>query len=204
MPRTPSVPPNVLEKIILSNYHFKEVNAESFKELDSFSDRNYSFSGKLSEDKSFKHFVLKIVNSEDSESHVLVEGTLSAMQCANVNNIRCPSPIQTTEDATCVRLSLEDLSGGRVGVEEPCADGNPQELCFCVFIMTFIEGTQLFLLSKSDHVLYNFGALAGRLNSIWKVCHVSVCVCVCVCGCVGVGVCNTHMSVYVLRMHTST
>ena len=43
-------------------------------------------------------------------------------------------------------MSLEDLSEGRVGVEEPCVDGNPQELCFCVFIMTFIEGTQLFLL----------------------------------------------------------
>ena len=184
MPRTPSVLPNVLEKIILSKYQFKEVNAESFKELDSFSDRNYSFSGKFSEDKSFEHFVLKIVNSEDSESHVLVEGTLSAMQCANVNNVRCPLPIQTKEDTTCVRVSLEDLSEGRVGVKEPYLDVNPQELCFCVFIMTFIEGTQLFLLPKSDRVLYNFGALAGKLNSIWKVCacmHVQrICLCVCV------------------------
>ena len=117
----------------MSKYHFKEVNAESFKELDSFSDRNYSFSGKFSEDKSFEHFVLKIVNSEDSESHVLVEGTLSAMQCANVNNVRCPWPIQTyvqtKEDTTCVRVSLEDLREGRVGVKEPCLDVNPQELC---------------------------------------------------------------------------
>ena len=94
MPRTPSVPPNVLEKIILSNYHFKEVNAESFKELDSFSDRNYSFSGKLTEDKSFKHFVLKIVNSEDSESHVLVEGTLSAMRVRMSTIFVVPRPFR--------------------------------------------------------------------------------------------------------------
>lgn len=158
-----------LRHLIEEKYNFDDVDVEAFQQLDSFSDRNYLFSGRLARIHTCDRFVLKVVNSEDSACSSLVDGIISSMMHAKTAGVNCPCLIPTRNGSSHVKVSLQALVEGDPPVEKSALEGHSaSEVHFCVFIMTFIQGTQLFHLPKPDHVLYHFGVLAGRLNVAWK------------------------------------
>ncbi|CAB1424471.1 unnamed protein product [Pleuronectes platessa] len=120
------------------------VTVTEISPLPSYMDQNY-----LVEDKEGSKYVLKIMNSMESEETTLLELQTLAMSFLHQHGF----PTQTTVSTTTGQLmSMEEID---------CGQGAQT---YCVRLLTYLPGEMVSKSPVTKHDLYNLGKLAATLN----------------------------------------
>lgn len=182
--KPPSVSPAILSQVLTSQFPFEKVAVDSIKELDGLCDRNFYFKGQLLGDAGQpractcqstmnnvclkeNEFVVKLMNTVDSEHPIVIDAMVASMEHVLSNGLRVPTPVSARDGSRFAQVDHCTLLGNMASgdmAETPTADAP----C-CVIVMTYLHGTVLEKVPKSQDILYQFGALAGRLDAAWKV-----------------------------------
>lgn len=185
--KPPPVSPDVLRRVMLSSFPFKEVAEDSVKDLGGFYDRNYFFKGKLlcvAEQLQEKpcprqwtlssgclkedDFVVKFMNTVDSKHPVVIDAMVASMEHVLLRGLRVPAPITARDGSRFAQVSYGALLDSTPS-EHSRAEPSTEYATCCFIVMTYLHGSELEKVPKSNDILYQFGALAGRLDAAWKV-----------------------------------
>ena len=184
--KPPPVSPAVLRRVILSSFPFNEVAEDSVKDLGGFYDRNYFFKGKLLrvaeqlQEKSCpsqwnlssgclkeEDFVVKVMNTVDSKHPVVIDAMVASMEHVLLKGLRVPAPVAAQDGSRFAQVSHGTLLDSTPS--EHTAEPSSEYAICCVIVMTYLHGIELEKVPKSKELLYQFGALAGRMDAAWKV-----------------------------------
>lgn len=185
--KPPAVSPAILRRVLVSRFPFTEVAEDTVKDLGGFYDRNYFFKGKLLRNAEQLQpgscasqgtmrggclkeddFVVKLMNTVDSQHPVVVDAMVASMEHVLLKGLRVPAPVTARDGSRFAQVARGALLGSMASehTAEPSTEG---ALCCCVIVMTYLRGSALETVTKSKEILYQFGALAGRLDAAWKV-----------------------------------
>ena len=182
--KPPAVSPAILSQVLATQFSFKKVAEDSVKELDGFCDRNYYFKGQLlceaGQQKSCTHqsatksvclkedeFVVKLMNTKDSNHPTVVDAMVASMEHVLSKGLRVPFTVNARDGSRFAQVDHCTLLGGMANGH--IAETSAEDVTCCIIVMTYLRGTALEKVPKTQDILFQFGALAGRLDAAWKV-----------------------------------
>lgn len=145
----PTISNEIVTELLQRLFHLE---ADTIKEQNSYDDRNFYVTVKGNSqppfpgDHSPHGYILKIINSLDSQQERFLNAQIKMMVYLNENGINCPKPVKNVNNSY---NSFERFGG---------------ESTYCVRLLTFIPGTLVNQVDYTAQILYQVGDLVARTD----------------------------------------
>ena len=167
-----------LKRVLSDHYPFKNSKIEIIKELSGFVDKNYLFTVSSNavdkEECASTNYVLKIMNPKDSSLNLRTDLVTAAMSHAYSHGIPCPKLIPSEVGQLFAAVRTSDLINTSCERKEGACEGTEVDseghsaVCHMV-VMSYISGVDMSKVPHPKDLLYQYGSLAGKLDSLWLV-----------------------------------
>ncbi|XP_060536487.1 hydroxylysine kinase [Cylas formicarius] len=147
----PQISIDEIAKLLFNFYGLQVISA---RELNGYDDRNFHVIVDVNINNNKRigkvvkcGYVLKIVNSLDSEKELLFEAQTELLRHLNNNHVKCPLPVLTVDGKGHMKIDLR--SGGHIAR-----------------LLEYIEGTILYEIESDSKILFQIGQLTARIDSV--------------------------------------
>ena len=120
------------------------------------------------------NYVLKIMNPKDSSLNLRTDLVTVAMSHAYSHGIPCPKLIPSEVGQLFAAVRTSDLINTSCERKEGACEGTEVDseghsaVCHMV-VMSYISGVDMSKVPHPKDLLYQYGSLAGKLDSLWLV-----------------------------------
>ena len=163
--KPPPLSVSTVAALVTKYFPFSKVEGGTVRELVSYDDRNYYFSGILEGDATaVQHFVFK-VNCAEMTSY-LVDGLNAIMSHVHSRGLSCSLPLCSRQGSQTVVLPHGDL----LELTPEQSNVGQNDSVFCIRVLAYISGECAVTVKMTPDLFFDIGAFVGNLDLALAVC----------------------------------